>query len=440
MVVLFFFLNLPACQKENVTPQNALKSYLSKKEPVFAWKVADKFAENDLTIYNLELTSQKWRDIIWNHQLSILVPKEIKSQDALLFITGGRNKDGKPKYRDPHNDTFSMMKNISQKNNAIVAIIHQVPNQPLFGDKYEDEIISYTLHKYQNSKDCTWPLLFPMTKSAIKAMDAVQEFGKDHLNIEIQEFVVSGASKRGWTTWLTGANDPRVVAIAPMVIDVLNMPVQMDYQVKVWGDYSPEIIDYVNLGITENIKTPGGTELTSMIDPYSYRKNMTMPKMIFIGANDEYWPVDAVKHYINEIPGENYLHYVPNAGHDLNDGKQAGKALNAFFATTILNKKYPKCDYTLEKTDKSVTIHIKADISLENALIWTSHSQDRDFRDEMWDSQECAQKGEAIIQKTVDVPAQGFKAFYIDLNYPDPTGGLYSKSTRMFVMNKDGLL
>ena len=63
--------------------------------------------------------------------------------------------------------------------------------------------------------------------------------------------MVSGASKRGWTTWLTGASDSRVVAIAPMVIDILNMPVNLDYQVKMWKDYSVQIEDYVKLGIPQ---------------------------------------------------------------------------------------------------------------------------------------------------------------------------------------------
>ena len=42
-----------------------------------------------------------------------------------------------------------------------------------------------------------------------------------------------------------------------------------------------------------------------------------MPKMIFMGTNDPYWPVDAVKNYIDSIPGDNHICYTPNAGHDL---------------------------------------------------------------------------------------------------------------------------
>lgn len=52
-------------------------------------------------------------------------------------------------------------------------------------------------------------------KAVVKAMDAVQEFTATLGSpvTPVARYVVAGASKRGWTTWLTAAVDPRVVAI-----------------------------------------------------------------------------------------------------------------------------------------------------------------------------------------------------------------------------------
>ena len=42
------------------------------------------------------------------------------------------------------------------------------------------------------------------------------------LGLSPTHHIVTGASKRGWATWLVGAVDPRVMAIVPVVMDELN--------------------------------------------------------------------------------------------------------------------------------------------------------------------------------------------------------------------------
>ncbi|HDS07695.1 MAG TPA: PhoPQ-activated pathogenicity-like protein PqaA type, partial [Bacteroides sp.] len=313
--------------------------------------------------------------------------------------------------------------------------------QPLYGDLTEDALISYTLQNFREDGDYTWPLLFPMVKAASRAMDAVQEFSSEQLDHQLTSFIVAGASKRGWTTWLTASQDERVGAIAPMVIDVLNMPVNLDYQVKVWGDYSVQIQDYVDLGIPQSVHTETGQAIATMIDPYSYRASLTMPKMIIIGTNDEYWPVDAVKHYLDDIPGENFLHYVPNAGHDLGDKEQALRALSAFFGRSLSGGPYPECNWNVTPTGTGVLLSVEATAEeLLDAFLWTADSEDRDFRDETFVSSDLNGNPGSEVQFPVDFPGSGYRAFYVDLVYPDPNGGEYSKSTRMFVADTEQIL
>lgn len=425
-----------------VTPETALISYINNNDSHYKWELKDTYPVGESTAYDLLLTSQKWREFIWTHQLTLLVPKETAHNDALLVITGGSIKDGAPKWSSKQDD--KNVKNfapLAEKNKAIVAIVRQVPNQPLYDGLTEDALISFTLHNYKNDKDLTWPLLFPMVKSAVRAMDAVQEFGREKLNREIGHFTVTGASKRGWTTWLTGASDKRVRTIAPMVIDVLNMPVSLDYQLIAWNEYSEQINDYIKLEIPETVRSADGNALVQMIDPYSYRDKLTMPKLIFIGTNDEYWPVDAIKNYINEIPGENYIHYVPNAGHDLGNGEQALRALSAFWGKSLNKKPQPDLTYGIESDKQAATLTVhSASEELLNAYLWSADSEDRDFRDEEWSPIPIKiNKGEPILEQ-VKFPKKGFKAFYIDLEYADPNGGKYTKSTRMYVTDDDEIL
>lgn len=418
-----------------ITPQTALQRYLDNGDMSFKWELKESYdIGHNVTAYDLMLISQTWREHVWKHQLTVLVPEKIDNDGALLFITGGSIEKGEPNLSGHEDDMTQSMGIIAAKNKALVSIIRQTPNQPLYDGLGEDQLISYTFHNFKKDGDYTWPLLFPMVKTAVKAMDAVQEFAKKKSIADISRFVVSGASKRGWTTWLTGSQDPRVVAIAPMVIDVLNMPVSLDYQLEVWKEYSVQIEDYTKLGIPQSIHSEKGDALTAMVDPYSYRKNLTMPKMIFIGANDEYWPVDAIKNYIDSIPGQNFIHYVPNAGHGLGDKKEAIQALSSFFGTTINNTPYPICNWTISPNDSNIELRATSTSDkLVDAIVWTAASEDRDFRDEEWEGKSLNAKHKKNVKAAIDYPPSGYKAFYVDLKYVDPIGDEYTKSTRMFV-------
>ena len=424
--------------------EKVLERYVAKDDLTFSWTIKEKRTVDKTTIYDLVLVSQTWRKIVWDHQLSLVVPeKENRSSYALLFITGGSNREGQPNWRKEKDEELSLIGRIANTSGSIVAILRQVPNQPLFEGKREDGLIAYTFEQFMKTKDDTWPLLLPMVKSAVKAMDAVQQFSEKELGRRVEKFVVAGASKRGWTTWLTGAVDPRVAAIAPMVIDTLNMEQQMDYELESYGKYSEQIQDYVRMDFPKKLKEPEGKALLSIVDPYSYRDRLTMPKLLFMGTNDLYWTVDAVKWYFDDLKGEKFIHYVPNAGHDLGGGRQAVKALAAFFATCVKNLKQPELSWTIAEKKNVVEMQVKADAGARKANLWSAVSNDRDFRDNRWSGapyktyKTTLSRPITIVEKW---PKEGYKAFYMEVVFPSPLGGMYSKCTRVYVIDKHGLI
>jgi len=438
-IILLVWVAAPSVYAQ-LTPATALQGYLNNGDKTFRWEVKDTYAIGDVKAYSLLLVSQQWHEYVWTHQLTVLVPADNRYDGALLYITGGSNKKGVPNWTTQGDDFHKAMAGIATKNKAIVAVLRQTPNQPLFNDLTEDALISFTLHNFKEDGDYSWPLLFPMVKSAVRAMDAVQEFAENNLHRAVNRFLVSGASKRGWTTWLTAASgDKRVAAIAPMVIDILNMPVNLDYQVKMWNGYSEQIEDYVKLGIPQTARTEKGEAINTMVDPYAYRKKLTMPKMIFMGTNDEYWTVDAIKHYIDSIPGQNFVHYVPNVGHDLGDKKQALTALSAFFGETLTHATYPLCTPELTYSKKGITLNVKTTPDqLVDAVLWTTESPDTDFRNDKWSGKSLMlKKKTSVITSTQPFPPSGYRAFYLDLKYKDPNGGEYTESTRMYVADND---
>lgn len=413
---------------------DALFEYVGKPDPAFAWQLV---SANELpagTVYSIELTSQNWQGILWKHVLYIIKPRIVfRPKHALLYITGGSIQDGKPSTGD---DEVKMLSQVSQAIGGVVAVLRQVPNQPLYDDLSEDALISYTFEKYMQTGDATWPLLLPMAKSAVKAMDATQAFAKDKFGMTIEHFVVTGASKRGWTTWLTGAADSRVKGIAPMVIDVLNMAEQMPHQIEVWGAYSDEIDDYTERGMQERMIIPQGKKLNSIVDPFSYRDRLTMPKLILIGTNDPYWPVDAVNFYFDQLEGEKHILYVPNAGHDLGGGREAIAGVAAFFMSVASGTPLPEFSWDVKRNGNSAVLSVKAETKPVEVNLWSAQAPARDFRPSPWQKVAMTAGLENSYRANVEIPQTGNTAFYGELVYPIIGGQRYSLCTSMNVFGK----
>lgn len=279
-----------------------------------------------------------------------------------------------------------------------------------------------------------------MVKSAVKAMDAIETFVAEKKSTTVNKFVLNGYSKRGWTTWMTaGSGDKRVVAIAPAVIDILNMQVNVPYQRYMFGDYSESIGDYENL--TEQLMTPEGMEIVKMVDPYCYRINYDMPKMLLLGTNDPFWATDAIKNYIDGIPGKSWTAYSVNAGHDLN--QEATATLEAFFYQSINDMKYPKMEYKVSQSSKGIVLKFKTDKELlEGVEVWQTEADNKDFRKcEFKPTKVNGVAHSKLFKVAVDYPQSGFKAFVVILKYRHPSkpNATYNITTRMFTADSDEL-
>jgi PhoPQ-activated pathogenicity-related protein len=409
----------------NSSARAGLDDYVKKPDAAFAWSEVDKGTTPAGTYTELKLTSQVWKGITWTHALFVYEPAGAPDSDAmLLFITGKDN--GEEPGLDDHKSAFG----VARACGARVAWLYQVPNQPLLDGKEEDELIAETFVRYLHSSDEDWPLLFPMVKSAVRAMDAVQAWAKARSK-PVARFVVAGGSKRGWTTWLTGAADDRVIAIAPMVIVMLNLGKQGPNQLNVWGQYSEQIHDYVERGLMEKVQTPSGTKLWQMVDPYTYRDRLTKPKLLINGTNDRYWTLDALHLYWGGLKGPKYLVELPNAGHGLDQNRDwAINGLGAFFRHVVAGRPMPRLSWEFDSGERGqATLTIHADPAPKAARLWTARSGSRDFRESRWDSKPL--KIGSTIAETVQQPTDGHMALFGELEY-EVEGLPYHLTTTFF--------
>jgi len=418
------FLNLQALP--HISSAGALENYVNLPDASYNWKRTEQTKIDKATVTHLELVSQIWRGQFWSHHLQIVRPAQVRNPGiALIFVTG--DGDGA---RD-----LEMLNLLAQRAGTITAVLTKVPNQPLYDGRKEDSLIAYTLDQYLKTGDETWPLLFPMVKSAIRGMDAVQTFAEKEFHQRIEKFVVAGASKRGWTTWLTGAVDPRVKAIAPMVIDMLNMKAQLQWAEKCYGKQSDQISDYTDLDLHRRMDDPPMQKLRGWIDPYSYRDRYTMPKLLLLGTNDPYWVVDSLRHYWNDLPEPKLVFQTPNAGHNLGGAKDAIQTLAAWFQMIADGQELPRVEWKLnDGASGSAGLSVKASQTAKKVRLWTSHSDDRDFRNEKWTSQDLEMKpGSTQAAAEVAVPEKGFTAFMAEFELTSPTGDSYKLSTQVQV-------
>jgi len=310
---------------------------------------------------------------------------------------------------------------------TVTAELRNVFNQPLVFHKddrqrNEDDLIAYTWDQFLCTGDERWPARLPMTKAAVRAMDAVTAFCASTAggSLNIGSFFVSGGSKRGWTTWTTAAVDQRVIGIAPIVIDALNLEPSMKHHYAAYGFWAPAVGDYVQHKIMDWMGTPQNTALTRIEDPYEYRQRFTMPKLILNATGDQFFLPDSSQFYFDDLPGEKYLRYVPNADHSMK-GSDAWETLQAFYQSLLLRRPLPRFIWTLEP-DGAIKIQVT---DMPNAVtLWqATNPQARDFRLETlgpkWTSSPLALENSQYVAR-VPEPAQGWTAFLVELTYAGP--------------------
>ena len=367
-------------QSEN-TP---IDEYVAQLDASYKWTVVDRRSEDGVTTVTIDLTSQTWLDFEqvnqpeWRHWLILSIPKNVRSDIGMLFIGGGSNRNSWPKASNEQTLTIARM------TQTVVAELKMVPNQPLIFNKdgvprTEDDLIAYTWDQFLTGAEPVWLARNAMVKSAVRAMDTVTNYTsmKENSDFRIDKFVIAGASKRGWTSWITAAVDKRVVGLIPIVIDVLNVDKSMRHHFSAYGFWAPAISDYVRHGIMERLSDPKLAELYEIVDPYHYIDRLDMPKLILNAAGDQFFLPDSSQFYYDDLIGPKLIRYVPNTDHSMRDSDVL-TSLIGFYDSIVSNIDLPSVSWTYPSENVLV---LQSDISPTDATLWVANNpRARDFR------------------------------------------------------------
>ncbi len=414
---------VPAAVSPAARTQTALDRYVSEPDPSYRYERVATLDGAGYTAWVIDMTSQTWRApgevdrTAWKHWLTIIRPAQVKHRTAFLYITGGNNTNPAPRAAD------ETLARVATMTGSIVAELRMVPNQPLVfgGDgkpRVEDDLIAYTWDKFLRGGDDRWPARLPMTKAAVRGMDTVVSVCAGE-QIGIDGFVVSGGSKRGWTAWTTAAVDARVVAVAPMVIDLLNVIPSFRHHKAVYGYYAPAVADYEDQGIMAWQDSPRYKALMAIEEPYEYRERLTMPKFMVNATGDQFFLPDSWQYYYADLAGEKYLRYVPNADHSMRN-TDAWFSVLAFYDAVLNRKPLPRFSWTVA-ADGAIRVRTQ-DLPAAVKLWQVTNPGARDFRlssiGARWKSTALTPSSPGEYEARVPAPARGFTAYMIELTFP----------------------
>jgi PhoPQ-activated pathogenicity-related protein len=430
-----YLLLTPQLAMPSLFADDALPSYVRRPDAAYAWEQQNETIDASGKLFEIRLISQIWRGIPWEHRLLVFVPAKVSYPDTLLLVLRqGHGASGESEG----------LKASAQATGTLCAILYDVPNQPLFGGKEEDLLLAYTFSQYLQTGDETWPLLLPMVKSVVRSMDTIQALGRKHALTPVSRFIVAGHSKRGHTSWLSAAVDERIRGVIPVALDTLNTPAQIPHHREVFAGLSRPAATFEDT--IAQADTARGRNLIRMIDPYTYRDRLTLPKLIVLATNDEYYASDALNLYWDGLPGWKWVLYLPNASHvGANMHPSVNHTAFAFVRAVAAGKALPNLSWKFESGDDEVRLRLTSDVAAKSARLWVTSAESRDFLATQWSARAMRLVGnngrphdgrEAITYVgEVEQPRKGYVAIFAEMDFTQG-GESFSLTTQIHISGK----
>eukprot|EP01062_Namystynia_karyoxenos_P007973 TRINITY_DN1280_c0_g1_i1.p1 TRINITY_DN1280_c0_g1~~TRINITY_DN1280_c0_g1_i1.p1 ORF type:complete len:532 (+),score=208.14 TRINITY_DN1280_c0_g1_i1:67-1596(+) len=458
-----------------------LDDYVNKADDNYKWTDTKQTVKmlSGATGHLLNVTSQKWLDesravgpngALWTHQVLVVVPKQLRVKDrGFIWITGGCNEHpGLPKATDEEPLAVDL---IAEATGSVGVVLFQIPNchivypsDPQRRPRSEDAMIAWAWNEFLKTRDPEWLPRFPMVKASMRAMQAVQEWAKQEALADIDGWVASGASKRGWTTWMVGAVDcpscPNIVGIAPIVPIVPALQLDMHHMFKAYGGWTFAFNDYMDVNLTRQLDTEGFEALIANVDPIKQpflSRLGRIPKHVVVSSDDEFMMMEWTNLWWDQMPGEKHLTIANNAEHSMATGVfEMLETLVNTISSIYHNGTRPSWSFTVDQEAGEFTVRIPQ--GQEHGKVVLRHAQTiskvrRDFR---WARLANPENGNCTLPEIhlkkpilfganciepivwtgttlnetapgewkvkVDAPASGWKGYYVEAYFPSDRG------------------
>ena len=136
---------------------------------------------------------------------------------------------------------------------------------------------AWSWNEYFTDQNATWVAEMPMTKAAVNCLRAVEEYTKGGR----KQWLVSGASKRGWTTWdvgiaLQGLDEKdrpiTLAGLAPLVPIIPDLVEEVHWQRRAYGGLTFAFHDYMAVNISNKLDDPIFADMMNIVDVKHVRR------------------------------------------------------------------------------------------------------------------------------------------------------------------------
>jgi PhoPQ-activated pathogenicity-related protein len=151
-------------------------------------------------------------------------------------------------------------------------------------------------------------------------------------------------------------------------------------------------------------------------------------------SGDQFFLPDSSQFYFRDLPGTNYLRYVPNADHSLK-GTDAYETVMVFYNALINNAELPRFSW---KAQRDGAIEVVAATQPSEVKLWqATNPEARDFRLETfgpkWESSTLKASADGRYVGSVTKPAKGWTAYFVELTFPSGIQVPYKFTTQVCV-------
>ncbi|HCM1964657.1 TPA: PhoPQ-regulated protein [Salmonella enterica subsp. salamae serovar 56:l,v:z39] len=414
------------------------------------YSLLEKKQRPGVMLQRFNLNSQTWspQGVVsperWQNGVDIYIPDSAREKNALVVINNGSNNNGSGTPVAPTNFNEEELSRIAIATRTVVISVSNVPNQVLSYQGVttplgEDNSVAYSwklfigdTHKYQDAS-----LHIPMAASVSQAFRLAK---KELTQQNINKFIVTGASKRGWAAWLTALSDPDVGAVVPFAMDLLNTQKSLEHMYQSYGKNWPvAFYPYYNQGIDQQIGTDKFAGLMRLEDPLTYLNTdmgdrLKIDKYIINASGDDFYVPDNSHFYYGLLPGSKSLRVVPNSTHN-GILSVAEQSLITFVNRFQEKQKLPEITENVQsRGDGKKELVVNFSEKPVAILQWTARNPAaRDFRyacDIKYNSVPVSlATGDNTLSISLTTPDSGWQATYIEATFTDG----YVATTQVYI-------